>query len=75
MIAIIFSFIILVLSSIMMWKETIAFKKTKDKQHRNMYIIYLIAVISSLLVFNVVTKQYLDIKAILDSAQTVIFIK
>lgn len=71
MIAIIFAFIILVISNIMMWKEAMSFKKTKDNKHRNTYIIYLIIVISSILIFNVVTKQYLDIKAILDNAQTI----
>lgn len=71
MIAIILAFIILVLASVLMWKEAMAFKKTKDKKHKNMYFIYLIAVVSSVLVLFTVTKQYLDVKAILDNAQTV----
>lgn len=58
MVMIILAVIMVVVSSIGLWQYALMYKKTKDKKEFNMYVLFLVAVISSIVVLSVSYIQY-----------------
>lgn len=58
MVMIILAVIMVVVSSIGLWQHALMYKKTKDKKEFNMYVLFLVAVISSIVVLFVSYIQY-----------------
>lgn len=58
MVMIILAVIMVVVSSIGLWQYALMYKKTKDKKEFNMYVLFLVAIISSIAVLSVSYIQY-----------------
>lgn len=58
MVMIILAIIMVVVSSIGLWQHALKYRKTKDKKEFNMYVLFLVAVISSIVVLFVSYIQY-----------------